>query len=75
MSGNWAIAFTSTTSGDLGFYVSTGVGTRALRQRFEPDGDVVLTTAARGIIVTSPDGLTTRRIAIDNAGAVVATAI
>ena len=36
--------------------------------------DVTVETAGKGIVVTSPDGLTTLRIGIDNTGAIVTTA-
>src|SRR5688500_725929 len=38
-------------------------------------GDVELSTAGRGVILRSPDGVTCRRISIDNAGALVSTAV
>lgn len=40
-----------------------------------PTGDVETATAGKGYIATSPDGLTRRRISIDNTGAVVAVAV
>lgn len=40
-----------------------------------PAGDVSLTQAGKGVIVRSPDGLSTRRISIDNTGAIVATIV
>lgn len=41
----------------------------------EPDGDLRLDVAGKGYIAKSPDGLLTRRIGINNAGAVVATVV
>ncbi|MBY0494941.1 MAG: hypothetical protein K2Y23_12065 [Cyanobacteria bacterium] len=38
-------------------------------------GDVELSTAGRGIILRSPDGMSCRRVSIDNAGSLVLTVV
>lgn len=50
-----------------------GTGTEYARMR--ADGDFELTQDGMGVIAVSPDGLTTKRIGIDNSGNVVATAV
>ena len=38
-------------------------------------GDVYTSTAGNGIILKSPDGLTCRKVSIDNTGTLVLTAV
>lgn len=47
----------------------------AIMSRVSNLGELRVDVAGRGIVLKSPDGLVTRRISIDNAGAIVATAV
>jgi hypothetical protein len=58
-----------TVSGDL--ITATLAGSR--RMGLSKTGDLTLDVAGKGIVVKSPDGSVTKRIGIDNSGAIVAT--
>lgn len=60
-------------SGAWYFLTNTGAGGDTLRARVFDD--ISLFTAGKGLVVTSPDGTHTYRIAVDNTGAVTSTLV
>jgi len=53
-----------------------GIGTTGPNTKLQvAGGDVYTSTAGNGIILKSPDGLTCRKVSIDNTGALVLTAV
>jgi len=58
------------------FSTNVGIGTTAPKARLEvADGNILIGSPGQGIILKSPDGGTCRLFSIDNAGAMVLTAI
>lgn len=64
----WHFGVTSDGAGRAIDFTRSGV---AGRIRFRDNGDIDVVTAGRGLRLLSPDGLTTRTLTIDNAGALV----
>jgi hypothetical protein len=67
---------TQSNSVALGNNASVGIGTPAPRKKLHIEGgDVYVGSPGQGVILKSPDGATCRMLTIDNAGALMLTAV
>ena len=56
--------------------VKVGIGTTAPKAKLDvTGGNILVGSPGQGIILKSPDGLTCKLLSIDNAGAMVLTAV
>lgn len=71
--GYWTASGVNIYNGNSG---NVGIGTANPNAKLQiAGGDVYISTAGQGLIVKSPDGLTCRRIGIDNSGALSLTPV
>jgi hypothetical protein len=77
----WTLASEQDTSDveriGLSLWRSTNISSNALTRwaRLHSNGNAELNFAGRGLILTSPDGLTKKLISIDNTGAIITTTV
>jgi hypothetical protein len=64
------VARATSTTGGVDLFISTGPDNAAVAENFvlQGDGSLKINTAGKGLTVTSPNGLVTKTITIDNSG-------
>lgn len=73
-----AVTYTFPTAGPAtsgSFLAATTTGVMSWTASISVAGDITITGAGKGLVVTTPDGLHTYRIAVDNDGSVTTEAL